>query len=121
MAGDAAAGEPEPERGPLVSGQILEWDDDGIPVYYCPEAAGKGAGRGRGRVLGTSSAGTGAGRGRGRVLGTSSAGSLPAPEQERGFPDGDCRDSCLLGVVLLLGWVLRVRGERMRRRDEGER
>ena len=95
-----------PPRGPLQAGQILEWDDDGLPIYFVPPEA---------------VAGKGAGRGRGRVLGTSSAGSLPAPEQERCFPDGDCRDSCLLGVVLLLGWVLRVRGERMRRRDEGER
>ena len=97
----------------------MEYDEFDCPIYYCPK--GKGAGRGRGRVLGTSSAETGAGSDRGRVRGASSAGSLPAPEQERGFPDGDCRDSCLLGVVLLLGWVLRVRGERMRRRDEGER
>ena len=82
-----------PQRGPLVAGQILEWDDDGLPIYFVPPEA---------------VAGKGAGRGRGRVLGTSSAGSLPAPEQERGFPDGDCRGSCLLGVALILGRVFEV-------------
>ena len=99
-----------PPRGPLQAGQILEWDDDGLPIYFVPPeaVAGKGAGRGRGRVLGTSSAGTGAGSDRGRVRGASSAGSLPAPEQEQGFPDGDCRGSCLLGVALILGRVFEV-------------
>ena len=117
MAADAAAGEPEAERDPLVSGQIMEYDEVGLPIYYWPEAKGKGAGRGRGQL-----AGTRAGRGRGRALVAGSTSPTPAaPAEQERDPDGDCRDSCLLGVVLLLGWVLRVRGERMRRRDEGER
>ena len=86
-----------PQRGPLQAGQILEFEDD-APVYFLPPEARTGKG---------------AGRGRGCVLGTSSAGSLPAEpdEQERGCLDGYCgRSWLLLGVVIILGWVLTKTG-----------
>ena len=117
MAADAAAGEPEAERDPLVSGQIMEYDEVGLPIYYWPEAKGKGAGRGRGQLAASTRAAAAA-----RSASATRGREQPAaPAEQERDPDGDCRDSCLLGVVLLLGWVLRVRGERMRRRDEGER
>ena len=83
-----------PQRGPLQAGQILEYVDD-APVYFLPLEArtGKGAGRGQGCVLGTSSAGT-----------------LPAEpdEQERGGPRRGLW--CFAVVVIILGWVLTKTG-----------
>ena len=93
-AGDgAAAGTAAGGADPRVRGRR-----SGLPVYFLPPEARTGKG---------------AGRGRGCVLGTSSAGSLPAEpdEQERGCLDGDCGGSwLLLGVVIILGWVLTKTG-----------